>query len=97
MTTMLTAALLATMGGQDGAIAGWRVEWVSRPVVAYETRTVWREVRIGRDRCGRPVYARRPRCERVPVTRWEQVCERRPVYAPRCERPRLGFRFGIGW
>ena len=85
----------------ETVLVGYRDVWVERPVTVYETRTVHRKVCVGRDRHGRPVYACRPVCEPVPVTRMERVCEKRPIYETRevrCEPPswRWGVSFGFG-
>ena len=76
--------------GYRDEIVGYRDVW-SPP--RYETRTVWRTAVVGRDRCGRPIYARRPVCERVPagpracekrpIVRKVPICETRPVYETR--------------
>ena len=73
--------------GYRDEIVGYEDVWVERCEPSYETRTVWRTVVVGRDRCGRPVYARRPVCERVPVSRSVRVCEKRPIVrkVPVCE------------
>lgn len=65
--------------GYRDEVVGYEDVWVDRCETRYVTRTVYRQVVVGRDRCGRPVYAARPACERVPVTRTVRVCEKRPV------------------
>lgn len=45
---------------------------IERPVVVYETQTVYRHVLAGYDRCGRPIYRVVAVCEQVPVTRMQR-------------------------
>jgi len=91
--------------GYRDELAGYEDVWVEKQVTVYETRTVYRQVYVGRDRCGRPIYEMRPFCERVPVCRTQRVCEKRPVYKKvpvyetrECRRsePRWGFSFNFG-
>jgi len=74
--------------GYRDEIVGYEDVWVERPVTVYETRTVYRNVFAGYDRCGRPIYRSQPVCERVPVCRTQRVCEKRPIYQKRpvCEK-----------
>jgi len=65
--------------GYRDEVVGYEDVWVERGAPRYETRTVWRTVVVGRDRCGRPVLARRAVCERVPAGRAVRVCEKRPI------------------
>ncbi len=69
--------------GYRDEIVGYEDVWGERPVTVYETRTDWRPVFVGYDRCRRPVYRTQPVCERVPVSRIQRVCEKRPVYGRR--------------
>lgn len=91
--------------GYRDEIVGYEDVWVEKKVTVYETRTVYKRVYVGRDRCGRPVYETRPVCEQVPVCRTVRECEKRPVYQKvpvyetrECRRPepRWGFSFNFG-
>lgn len=68
--------------GYRDEVVGYEDVWVERPVTVYETRTVYRQVFVGYDRCRRPTYRSQPVCEQVPVCRMERVCEKRPI----CEK-----------
>jgi hypothetical protein len=91
--------------GYRDEIVGYEDVWVEKKVTVYETRTVVKQVYVGRDRCGRPVYETRRVCESVPVCKTVRECQKRPIYQKvpvyetrECRRPepRWGFSFNFG-
>ncbi len=65
--------------GYENRIVGYRDVMVDKQVTEYEMRSFPRRVFVGYD-CHGPVYETRLVCERVPVVRIVQVCEKQPVY-----------------